>query len=101
MKRAPISPATARSYGCEATSAEALNDGEANIACAIRIMSRTVTRDGVVIWTGSATVTIQPRTVSLTAQSIAPGLLRFATEVLAHTHDVDFTKWDSVLDTYK
>ena len=34
-------------------------------------MTVTVTRDGVVIWTGSATVTIQPRTVSLTAQSIS------------------------------
>lgn len=43
-----ISPATARHYGCEATSGDALRDGEANIACAIRIMSRTVARDGVV-----------------------------------------------------
>lgn len=43
-----ISPATARAYGCEATSGEALRDGEANLACAIRIMSRTVARDGVV-----------------------------------------------------
>jgi hypothetical protein len=43
-----ISPATARAYGCEATSGEALRDGEANIECAIRIMSRTVSRDGVV-----------------------------------------------------
>lgn len=43
-----ISPATARGYGCEAGSAEALRDGEANIECAIRIMSRTVSRDGVV-----------------------------------------------------
>lgn len=43
-----IAPATARAYGCEADSGEALRDGEANIACAIRIMSRTVSRDGVV-----------------------------------------------------
>jgi len=43
-----ISPATARGYGCDATSGEALRDGEANLACAIRIMSRTVSRDGVV-----------------------------------------------------
>jgi hypothetical protein len=43
-----ISPATARAYHCEATSSDALQDGEANIACAIRIMSRTVSRDGVV-----------------------------------------------------
>lgn len=43
-----ISPATARGYGCEATTATELHDGEANLECAIRIMSRTVTRDGVV-----------------------------------------------------
>ncbi len=43
-----ISPATARGYGCEAGSAGELHDGEANIECAIRIMSRTVSRDGVV-----------------------------------------------------
>lgn len=43
-----IAPATARHYGCEATSGEALRDGEANLACAVRIMSRTVARDGVV-----------------------------------------------------
>ncbi len=43
-----ISPATARGYGCEAATGEALRDGEANLACAIRIMSRTVSRDGVV-----------------------------------------------------
>ncbi|TNC52935.1 lytic transglycosylase domain-containing protein [Rubellimicrobium rubrum] len=43
-----ISPATARHYGCDATSASELHDGEANLECAIRIMSRTVARDGVV-----------------------------------------------------
>ena len=43
-----ISPATARHYGCGADSSGALRDGEANLACAIRIMSRTVSRDGVV-----------------------------------------------------
>jgi hypothetical protein len=43
-----ISPATARHHGCEATSAGELHDGAANLACGIRIMSRTVTRDGVV-----------------------------------------------------
>lgn len=43
-----ISPATARHYGCDATTPEELRDGEANLQCAIRIMSRTVTRDGVV-----------------------------------------------------
>lgn len=43
-----ISPATARHHGCEATSAAELHDGAANLACGLRIMSRTVARDGVV-----------------------------------------------------
>ncbi|MEL6516808.1 MAG: transglycosylase SLT domain-containing protein [Pseudomonadota bacterium] len=43
-----ISPATARGYGCAATSAEALKDGPANLSCAVRIMGVTVARDGVI-----------------------------------------------------
>ncbi|WP_218014037.1 transglycosylase SLT domain-containing protein [Rubellimicrobium roseum] len=43
-----ISPATARGYGCDATTPAELHDPEANLQCAIRIMSRTVARDGVV-----------------------------------------------------
>lgn len=43
-----ISPATARGYGCGATSGAALQDGAANLSCAIRIMAHTVPRDGVV-----------------------------------------------------
>ena len=43
-----IAPATARGYGCEARSGEALQDGAANLRCAIRIMAVTVLRDGVV-----------------------------------------------------
>lgn len=43
-----ISPGTARGYGCEARSGEALKDGPLNLSCAIRIMSVTVPRDGVV-----------------------------------------------------
>lgn len=43
-----IAPATARGYGCEAKSGEALKDGEANLSCAIRILAHTVPRDGVV-----------------------------------------------------
>jgi hypothetical protein len=43
-----IAPATARGYGCEARTGEALKDGTANLSCAIRIMARTVPRDGVV-----------------------------------------------------
>jgi hypothetical protein len=43
-----IAPGTARAYGCQAQNTAALKDGGANLACAIRIMSETVTRDGVV-----------------------------------------------------
>lgn len=43
-----IAPATARGYGCEARSGEALKDGELNLSCAIRIAAVTVPRDGVV-----------------------------------------------------
>ncbi len=43
-----ISPATARFYGCEATSGSALQNGSANINCALRIWAQTVPRDGVV-----------------------------------------------------
>lgn len=43
-----ISPATARGYGCAATSGAALQDGAANLRCAIRIWGQTVPRDGVI-----------------------------------------------------
>ncbi len=43
-----ISPATARSYSCDATSGSALTNGAANISCAMRIWATTVARDGVV-----------------------------------------------------
>lgn len=43
-----ISPATAKGYGCKAGSAGALKDGGANLSCALRIMSVTVPRDGVI-----------------------------------------------------
>ncbi|MFP7673508.1 transglycosylase SLT domain-containing protein [Marivita sp. S0852] len=43
-----ILPATARGYGCAATSRTALKSGGANLQCALRIMSTTVPRDGVV-----------------------------------------------------
>jgi hypothetical protein len=43
-----IAPATARGYGCQARSGEALKDGPLNLSCAIRIMSTTVPRDNVV-----------------------------------------------------
>lgn len=43
-----ISPATARGYGCNVGTGEALRDGSANLSCAIRIMAVTVPRDGVI-----------------------------------------------------
>ena len=43
-----ILPATARGYGCNATSRDALKSGGANLQCALRIMAVTVPRDGVV-----------------------------------------------------
>lgn len=43
-----IAPGTARGYGCEARSGQALKDGEKNLSCAVRIMAVTVPRDGVV-----------------------------------------------------
>ena len=43
-----ISPATARGYGCQATSGPALLDGAANVSCALRIWAHTVPRDGVI-----------------------------------------------------
>lgn len=48
-----ISPATARHYSCEAQSASALKDGAANLACAIRIMSAQVDKDGLVAGGGN------------------------------------------------
>lgn len=43
-----ILPATARGYGCWARSGAALKSGADNLSCALRIMARTVVRDGVV-----------------------------------------------------
>lgn len=43
-----ISPRTARGYGCRAQSGAALQEGASNLSCAVRIMARTVSRDGVV-----------------------------------------------------
>lgn len=43
-----IQPSTARHYGCRAGSGAALRHGPDNLSCAIRIMARTVARDGVV-----------------------------------------------------
>lgn len=43
-----ILPPTARLYKCRARSGAALKNGSANLSCAIRIMARTVPRDGVI-----------------------------------------------------
>jgi Transglycosylase SLT domain len=43
-----ISPRSAANYGCEATSVGALKDGEANLECAVEIMSEQVAKDGLV-----------------------------------------------------
>ncbi|MEM9585376.1 MAG: transglycosylase SLT domain-containing protein [Pseudomonadota bacterium] len=43
-----ILPGTARSYGCRAGTGETLKNGPANLSCAVRIMAKTVLRDGVV-----------------------------------------------------
>jgi hypothetical protein len=43
-----IAPATARGYGCEATTAAALKDGAKNLSCGVKIMAVTVPRDGVI-----------------------------------------------------
>jgi hypothetical protein len=48
-----ISPATARQYDCDADTAGELKDGAANLACAIRIVSAQVGRDGVVAGDGA------------------------------------------------
>jgi hypothetical protein len=47
-----ISPRSAANYGCEATSATALKDGEANLECAVEIMSTQVAKDGLVAGDG-------------------------------------------------
>jgi len=48
-----ISPLTATSYGCAATSRAALQDGAANLACAVRIVSYHVEKDAVVAGRGN------------------------------------------------
>jgi hypothetical protein len=43
-----IAPATARHYGCEATTTAELKDGASNLTCAVRIAAVQVRRDGMV-----------------------------------------------------
>ena len=48
-----ISPRSAANYGCDATSVVALKDGEANLECAVEIMSTQVAKDGMVAGGGN------------------------------------------------
>lgn len=43
-----ILPSTARGHGCRARDGSALKNAPNNLACALRIMTRTVRRDGVI-----------------------------------------------------
>lgn len=43
-----ISPATARFHGCDLDAPRGLYDGATNLACAVRIATRAVVRDGVI-----------------------------------------------------
>jgi hypothetical protein len=47
-----ISPATARGYGCMASSGSELLNGSANISCAVRIAAHQVARDDAVVTDG-------------------------------------------------
>lgn len=48
-----ISPRTAANYGCTATTHKALQDGAANLACAVRIASHHVGQDALVAGRGN------------------------------------------------
>jgi hypothetical protein len=48
-----IDPRSAGYYGCEATSVVALKDGQANLECAVEIMSTQVAKDGLVAGGGN------------------------------------------------
>jgi hypothetical protein len=48
-----IAPATARHFGCEATTTAELKDGASNLTCAVRIAAVQVRRDGMVAGGGA------------------------------------------------
>lgn len=48
-----ISPRSAANYGCQATSVGELKDGQANLECAVEIMSTQVAKDGMVAGGGN------------------------------------------------
>ena len=59
-----IAPSTAQAYGCAADDVAELKNGAANLSCAIRIMSRTVTRDRVVAQGGGVAADWGPMTAA-------------------------------------
>ncbi|MCV2863654.1 transglycosylase SLT domain-containing protein [Albidovulum sediminicola] len=48
-----IAPRTARAYDCDASDREGLQDGSANLACAVRIAATQVARDDAIVSDGS------------------------------------------------
>ncbi len=48
-----IAPATARSYGCDATTASELKNGSENLECAVQIAADKVAQDGLVAGSGN------------------------------------------------
>ena len=48
-----IAPGTARAFGCDATTASALKNGGANLACGVQIAAVQVARDGLVAGNGT------------------------------------------------
>lgn len=48
-----IAPQTARAYGCDLPDDKGLTDGEANLACAVKIAAHQVGRDGAIVSDGS------------------------------------------------
>lgn len=66
-----ISPATAAGYGCEATTADGLKSGSANLACGVRIMAQTVSRDGVIADGGGVAADWGPLTRAAQRDKIA------------------------------
>ena len=48
-----IAPTTARAYGCELPEGAGLTDGEANLACAVKIAATQVGRDGAIVSDGT------------------------------------------------
>lgn len=82
-----------------------LGNAEVSLQSGVTSLRSSLLGDAWVLFGGaeesvSAVGAIGQVTDGLASQSIAPGLFSFASGVLAHAHDVDFTKWDSVLETY-